>query len=322
VGVVLLVFVVVFAVIVLPFLALGMGPSQRQKQAVATLDSALATNQPQPDEREVDLRKQASFSSIPWFNRKLEQLKLGPRMHALLRQANVNWSAGRLMLSIAACLVVVAAVVNLEVRAWPISLGLGLAASSLPLVWVMWRRKKRFEKFEELLPEALDLMVSGLRAGHSLVSVMSLVARELADPVGSEFRICYEEQNYGLELKTALENMQDRIPVQPLRIVSTAILIQRESGGNLAEVLDKASSTIRDRFRLRRQVKVHTAQGRLTGTILTLLPVALGILMYFLNPSMMSVLWTTPLGVKLLTASSVMVAFGALLIRHIVHLDI
>jgi len=119
---------------------------------------------------------------------------------------------------------------------------------------------------------------------------------ESPDPIGGEFRICFEEQNYGLELRTAMENLIARVPLQDLRIVATAILIQKESGGNLAEVLDKAAMVIRDRFRLRRQVQVHTAQGRLTGMILSLLPVVLGFLLYLINPETMRLLWTRPMG--------------------------
>ena len=145
---------------------------------------------------------------------------------------------------------------------------------------MLFKRSKRFGKFEQGLPEALDLMVSALRAGHSLIAAMGLVARECADPVGSEFKMCFEEQNYGLELKTALDNLIERVPLQDLSIVATAIMIQKESGGNLAEVLDKTSHVIRERFRLKRQIQTHTAQGRLTGWILSLLPVVLGIALY------------------------------------------
>jgi len=182
-------------------------------------------------------------------------------------------------------------------------------------------RSRRFLKFQEGLPEALDLMVSALRAGHSLIAAMGLVARECPDPVGVEFRGCFEEQNYGLELKVALDNMMQRIPIQDLAIVATAIMIQKESGGNLAEVLDKTSHVIRERFRLQRQVKVHTAQGRLTGWILTLLPVVLAILLYFINPNMMSVLWHKPMGIKLIWISVGMIFVGGLVIRKIVTLD-
>jgi tight adherence protein B len=151
---------------------------------------------------------------------------------------------------------------------------------------------------------------------------MSSVARECADPVGCEFKACFEEQNYGLELKVALDNLVKRVPLQDLRIVTTAIMIQKETGGNLAEVLDKTSHVIRERFRLKRQVRVHTAQGRLTGWILTLLPVVLGIALCFVNREMMSILWTNPTGIKLLEYSGCSIVVGGLIIRHIVNMDV
>jgi tight adherence protein B len=155
-----------------------------------------------------------------------------------------------------------------------------------------------------------------------LNSALGLVTRECPDPVGTEFRVCFDEQNYGLELKTALENMTNRVPVQDLRIVVTGILIQKESGGNLAEVLEKASDVIRERFRLKRQVMTHTAQGRLTGMILTLLPVVLGCALYFVNPEMMSLLWKRDVGIKLLYAAGGMIVVGGLIIRKIVNMDV
>jgi tight adherence protein B len=191
-----------------------------------------------------------------------------------------------------------------------------------PLGWALHKRSKRFNKFQEGLPEALDLMVSALRAGHSLIAAMGLVARECSDPVGPEFKACFEEQNYGLELSTALDNLIVRVPLQDLKIVATAITIQKESGGNLAEVLDKTAHVIRERFRLRRQVKTHTAQGRLTGLILTLLPVGLGIVLYFLSPASMSLLWTTEIGKKLLWAGAVGIVVGGFIINHIVNMEV
>jgi tight adherence protein B len=166
------------------------------------------------------------------------------------------------------------------------------------------------------------MMVSALRAGHALVAAIGLVARECSDPVGCEFKACFEEQKYGLDMKTAMDNMLNRMPLQDLRTISTAIMIQSESGGNLAEVLDKTTNVIRERFRLVRQISVHTAQGRLTGWILTFLPVVLGFALYTVNPEMMSILWRTPIGVKLLWIASGMVVVGGLIIRNIVNLDV
>jgi tight adherence protein B len=197
-----------------------------------------------------------------------------------------------------------------------------LLLGAMPLVYVLNKRKQRFDKFEQGLPETLDLMVSALRAGHSLISALDLAASEAPDPIGTEFRICFDEQNYGLELKTAMSNLAARVPLQDLKIVITAILIQKESGGNLAEVFDKAAYVIRERFRLKRQVRVHTAQGRLTGWILSFLPVFLGVGLYMINPAGMSILWTRPIGIKLLYLSGTMTIIGALIIRKIVRMDV
>ena len=151
---------------------------------------------------------------------------------------------------------------------------------------------------------------------------MGMVARECSEPVSSEFRTCFEEQNFGLELKMAMDNLIHRVPLQDLRIVCTAILIQKESGGNLAEVLDKTAHVIRERFRLKREVMTRTAQGRMTGWVLTLLPVILGCALYMVNPDMMSLLWKREIGIKLLYTASGMIIVGGLIIRKIVNMDV
>jgi tight adherence protein B len=222
----------------------------------------------------------------------------------------------------AACFAIPAYLIDLSSGSILLALPIGLLLSAAPLAWARHKRAKRLEVFQQGLPEALGLMVSALRAGHSLSSAMGLVARECADPIGCEFKECFEEQNYGLELRTAMDNMIVRVPLQDLRIIATAITIQKESGGNLAEILEKTAYVIQERFRLKRQVSVHTAQGRLTGWVLTLLPIALGIALYAANPEMMSVLWKNPIGVKLLWTAAGMLVVGGLIIRHIVNMDV
>jgi tight adherence protein B len=187
---------------------------------------------------------------------------------------------------------------------------------------VLFVRGKRFKKFEAGLPDALDLMVSALRVGHSFSSAMGLVTRECADPVGGEFKIAFDEHNFGLDLRTALENLTYRIPLQDLKIAITAILIQRESGGNLAEVLEKTAYVIRQRFRLKRQVMVHTAQGRMTGWVLTILPIALGVGLYIVNPDTMSLLWKRDIGIKLLYGAGASLTIGTLIIQKIVRMEV
>jgi tight adherence protein B len=151
---------------------------------------------------------------------------------------------------------------------------------------------------------------------------MGLVARECGGPVGSEFKTCFEEQNFGLELKGAIDNLLHRVPLQDLRIVCTAILIQKESGGNLAQVLDKTSHVIRERFRLKRQIMVHTAQGRLTGLVLTCLPIVLGIGIYFVDPDMISILWHRQIGIDMMWGAAGLIMLGGFVIWKIVNIDV
>jgi tight adherence protein B len=317
-----LVFLGVFAVVSLLLIAGVSGSTQEAKQVIASLDTALATDTPQVRDQIVNLRKSEQLSGIPWLNKKLLKVDLAPRLQTLLHQANLKWTAGGLMAGCGLLFAIPAYLVFLRFGIILIALLVGLVLGLAPFGWVLFKRSRRFNKFQEGLPEALDLMVSALRAGHSLNAAMGLVSRECTDPVGGEFKVCFEEQNYGLELKTALDNLISRIPLQDLKIVSTAIMIQKESGGNLAEVLEKTSHVIRERFRLKRQIGVHTAQGRLTGWILTFLPIVLGIALYTVNPEMMRILWTTPIGVKLLWAAACGIVIGGLIIHKIVNMDV
>jgi tight adherence protein B len=320
--IIVLVFLGAFSVVALIAIASGSGASAQAKQVHATLDSALATDSPEERGPILDLRKTERLSSIPWLNRKLLSFELTPRVQSLLYQADLKWSAGGMLAGSALCFVLTGYLAYWRTNSVLIGLAVGLLAGAMPYFWARYKRGKRLDKFQEGLPEALDLMVNALRAGHSLIAAMGSVARECADPIGCEFKSCFEEQNYGLEMKTALDNMINRVPLQDLRIVATAIMIQRESGGNLAEVLDKTSHVVRERFRLKRQVGVHTAQGRMTGWILTLLPVLLGTALYFVNPEMMSLLWRNPTGIKMLWASFGMLVIGGLIVRHIVNMDV
>ena len=318
----ILVFVSVFVVLALVLYASGAGASQQTKKALATLDMALATNSMTSGDEIIDVRKREILSAVPFLNRWLSGLELAPKIRLLLHQADLNWTAGGLLLMSTACFVLSTYLIYLRTSAALPAMGAGLLIGAIPLGFVLKKRKQRFNKFEQGLPEAIDLMVSALRAGHSLVAALRLVAFESPEPVGPEFRMCFDEQNYGLELRTAMDNLVTRVPLQDLRIIETAILIQKESGGNLAEVLNKTSYIIRERFRLKQQVKVHTAQGRLTGAILSLLPVVLGFAMYLLNPDTMSVLWTRPIGIKMLYLSGTMTAIGTLIIRRIVDMEV
>jgi tight adherence protein B len=317
----ILVFVGVFVLIALPMVASA--PSNNSKQALARLDAALKSEAKQVVRlQNMDLRKDEQLSSIPWLDKGLLKFDLAPYLRKTLSQAQLDWSPGRLLIMTAAFCALPSYFVFQYFQSYPLALAAGVVFGGLPFGWMFFKRSRRFSAFEKNLPEALDLMVSGLRAGHSLLAAMALVSRECPEPVKSEFKICFEEQNYGLEMNSALENMIMRIPLQDLKITATAILIQKESGGNLAEVLDKTSHVIRERFRLKRQIMVHTAQGRLTGLVLTCLPIALGIGIYFVDPGMISILWHRQIGIEMMWGAAGLIMLGGFVIYKIVNIDV
>lgn len=320
-AVAVVVFAGVFGVVVLLAFA-GRSAAAESKQAIAVLEAAIAAEKPETHQQSTSFRKSEVLSTVPWIDRWLSRLDVVPRLRLLMSQAQVPWTVGKLLLFSAASFALPAYLTGLRCEHVWIPLAIGAAASGMPAAYVLLKRRSRFGKFEQGLPDALDLMVGALRVGHSFNAAMGLVTRECPDPIGEEFRICFDEQNFGLEMRSALENLVTRVPLQDLRIAVTAILIQRESGGNLAEVLEKTAYVTRQRFRLKRQVMVHTTQGRLTGWVLTVLPMALGGGMYVVNPGTMSLLWTTQIGVKLLCGAGVMLVVGSLLIQKIVHMEV
>ena len=320
--IVIVVFAGVFGVIVLVAMASGAGSTEQARVLMTRLESAIAVSKPEMSDLIVDVRKSDTMSSIPWLDKLLGKIEIAPRLRRLLAQANLKWSVGGVLLACCVCFVLPAYLVYLRTDAIIFGILIGLLCGFSPIGYILYKKKQRMGKFEQGLPEALELIVSALRVGHSLNAAMGLVARECQDPIGGEFRLTFDEMNYGLELKAALDNLVARVPLQDVKIVCTAILIQRESGGNLAEVLEKTSQVIRERFRLKRQVMTHTAQGRLTGWILTFLPVVLGMLLYMVNPDLMSNLWKKELGIKLMEIAGCMIVVGGLIIRKIVNLDV
>ena len=198
---------------------------------------------------------------------------------------------------------------------------LGLVLLVLPYIVLRMREKASFEKFQEQLPEALDLLARSLRSGHALSSGMETVAEEMEDPIRAEFRAAVDEVNLGLSLKEALDNMCARVASTDLRFFSIAILMQRETGGNIAEVLDKISELIRERVYFLRQVKVLTAEGRLSGIILIALPIVMFVYIFLVNYAYISLLWTEKIGLYMLAGGCILMIIGALVIRRIVSIE-
>lgn len=199
---------------------------------------------------------------------------------------------------------------------------MGAAASALPLLWLMWRRKKRFKTFAAQLPDALELISRALRAGHSLAAGFSLVQEEMPSPIGVEFGRVFEEQNLGIPMEQALESLAGRIPNLDLKFFSTAIILQRQTGGDLAEILDKIGYIVRERFKIWGQVQALTGEGRLSGAVLLALPPLLFVAVFRLNRDYIMMLFTDPMGKQMLAGAIVMQVLGALAIRKIVNIKV
>ncbi len=202
------------------------------------------------------------LSEIPTMNRILSRFRFSRDLQRLIDQAGVPMKAGALVLGVLSLGALAFLLVTTLLDSLLLALVAALVFGSLPYIYVRRRRRKRRDEFESLLPEAIDVMTNALKAGFSLESALSMVAREIPDPLGIEFAIAFEEQNLGASLAEALSNMQERVESEDLGLFATALLIQKKTGGNLAEILEKIGSTIRERFKLRRDVKIFTAQGR------------------------------------------------------------
>jgi tight adherence protein B len=269
------------------------------------------------------LLRQRMMSELPPVERLLLRL---PRAHQLDRwilQADLGWSVSYLLLSClafgAASLLAVTALLH-----QPLLTGALVAAASAcaPLAYVRRRRAKRLRKLEQQLPDALDLMVRALRAGHAFGAGLQMIGDEMDEPIASEFRFVHDEVNFGVSLEQALTNLSVRVPTTDLRYFVVAVLIQRDSGGNLTEVLGNLSRLIRQRLKLISHVRVLSAEGRMSAWLLSLLPFAIAALMTVFNPEFMAPLWNDPIGISIVRSMLLSMAFGILLLRKIIRIRI
>lgn len=317
----LVVFLAVFVLFLLVMTA-ARGRLTAQETVRATLDSVLFQTPLPASEKVVDLRKNVAFSSIPLMDRLLSRIRAATELRRILEQADLRWTPGLVILTGVAAWLVALYAIQLRTGGLAMPALLALPAAATPFLFVLKKRQRRFAQFQEKLPDAIDLMVSALRAGNSTMGALGIIASDAPEPIRREFRICFDEQSYGVDLRAAMENLVNRVPLPDVRMITTVILIQKESGGNLAEVLDKTAHVIRDRFRLRDQVRVQSAQGRLTGWILSVMPLTLGFLLFLINPKYIGVLLTRPVGQKLMAIGAVMNVLGLLVIRKIIQIKV
>ena len=318
----LIVFLMIFAAIALLLIAFAAATDKESKRTLSRLDAIRLGQSGAADEPLIVRRRQDVLSAIPWLDELLQRLDIAARVRLMLYQADTTWTAGRLLLTSVLAAVVCAYLVGQRTGSYLLAFCFMIFGGMSPLLYILRKRRQRFDLFKQRLPEALDLMVSAIRAGHGFSSAMGMAARESLEPIKREFRQCYDEQNFGLDLRVAMGNLAHRVPTRDIRMISTAILIQKETGGNLAEVLDKCATVIRERFRLKNEIRIKTAQGRLTGWILSILPLVLGILLFLVNPKGVSLLWQRPMGLKMLQGALVMTIIGGLIIRKIVRIRV
>ncbi|MDM0057537.1 type II secretion system F family protein [Variovorax fucosicus] len=267
--------------------------------------------------------KQRMLSEVPALERLLLSL---PRAHSLDRfilQAGLEWTVSSLLLYCAALgFTGYMATVWVLHQAPLLGVAAGAVLIAVPLLYVQRKRSRRLTRMEQQLPEALDLVTRALRSGHSFSSGLQMIGEEMTEPIANEFRIVSDEVNFGVSLQQALTNLSERIPLTDLRYFVVAVLIQRDSGGNLTEVLSNLSRLIRERLKLLSKVRVLSAEGRLSAWILGLMPFALGAVMNLLNPAFMSPLWEDPLGIAILKYMLILMAVGLLMLKKIVRIRV
>jgi tight adherence protein B len=310
---------VILLVTVFATIAYFTEPSEADKRIFERL-SAL-DRRPGDDPENTEIVRRVTFSRVEWIDNYLRNSTFALQLQLLLEQAKVTWTVGRFAVLTAGMVAVGALIGN-----WWISPGftgwlLGLVAGLAPLGFVLYKRSARFRKFNALLPDAVDLIARSLRAGHSLPSALVAVSEEIDDPLGPEFRRCAEEMSFGLPFRDSLMHLFRRFPIQDLQFLVSAILLQKETGGNLAELLDKTAAVLRGRIRLQQKVRVHTAQGRMTGAILLAMPFVAFVLMNIVSPGWTKPLFDDELGRKMMYYTLGSMALGAYAIRRIIRVD-
>jgi tight adherence protein B len=319
--VVLMFFFGVAAVMGLYFAATRLPGMMAQRKLDARLQELSAPVEEQKD-RESLLVKVQHEGPLPAIDRYFAGTTRGSALGRWIEQSGSKASVSGILVIGLICAVLVALVAGIVTRApWGLPVG-GVVGFGLPFLFLKVKRTRRLRAFEEQFPEALDLIARALKAGHAFATGLKMAADELPEPVGPEFRKTFDEQNFGLPMKDALDNLAHRIPILDVRFFVTAVLIQRETGGNLAEILENLGFVVRERFKILRQVRVYTAHGRFTGYVLLALPAVLGIALSFINPEHMNLLFRESMGHMLLGVALVMQVIGFLWIKQVIKIEV
>ena len=271
---------------------------------------------------DLKLTRDELYSTVPLLHRLMMKLSWSGRLVALIAQAGMEIKPAKVLLLTGVMGVGGYVLVSRFYHPGLVALVIGLICATIPIDVLLVKRRRRLHAFEEHFAEALDLLGRAVRAGHPFTSGLEMISKESSEPISGEFRKTFDEQNFGLPLRDALINMAERVPLVDVRFFVTALLVQKETGGNLAEILDELARVIRDRFRIYREVQVKTAQGRLTAVILIALPIAMMVMLEFLNPSYMQVLFRDPLGPTILGITAVLQVIGSFILWRIVQIKV
>ena len=287
------------------------------QQQLAGIDAGRATG----NDATTIVREQG-FSANPVFNDLIRDLPGSRALLRLIRQAGQHWQVGSVFLFSILAILLGWWLASLIVSNLVLEAMFAITLALLPYIYLYIVRSIRFRRFANQLPEAVDLMARGLRAGHAVTAVLEMVGQEIAEPVASEFRALHEQQVLGLTMRDAMLNLVDRVPLDDVRFLTTAILLQRETGGNLAQILDKTAVVMRERSRLRGQLRIYTAQGRITGWILCFMPFVMFGVLSAVNRNYETILFTDPTGLHMLYFGLVMMIVGILIIRKIISVKV
>src|SRR5215471_9868697 len=321
----ILIAVLVFFVVSLgAFVVISLFDERKEKARV--LRDRLTGTQESSESKSTEhlaLVRDEMLSDIPALDNILRRSERVSALQKLLSQADVKMRAGNFLFVCLATGLVLGGIVYTTAKSSPIFAWLGLILGFvIPYSFASYRRTKRFDAFEEHFPEAIDTLARAVRAGHAFTTALEMIADEVTEPVAGEFRILFEEQKFGLPVREALTNLVDRVPLVDVKFFVTAVMLQRETGGNLAEILDNLSYVIRERFKILRQVRVYTAQGRLTMMLLMGMPPMIILLMMSMNPTFIRPLFTDPIGHVLIVAGITLQTVGYFVIRKIIRIQV
>jgi tight adherence protein B len=319
----LLIALLVFVVSALAAFAVFSLLDQRSARARLIKERLAVHKEPKREPKEeLALLRDERLSQIPALDTLLRRSDLVSAMQDVLEQAGMKFRAVNFLLLCMLSGIIAAIAAALCSKNAAIAWAALIIGAFLPYSAVSFRRQKRFEKFEELFPEAIDTLARAVRAGHAFTTALEMITNEVAEPVASEFRQLYEEQKFGMPVRDALLNLTERMPLVDVKFFVTAVMLQRETGGNLAEILDNLSYVIRERFKIQRQVRVYTAQGRLTMALLMAMPPIIVMVMLALNPSFIRPLFSDAIGHTLLVAGITLQTIGYFVIRKIIRIQV